>query len=438
MSGTRPHFRAWALAQWGTGLTALLPLANAQAETLQLAWTIAAKADPSQDALHAETGAARAELRAARALRLPAADVSAAYIHVGDPPSAAINLPIFGVALPISGDKDVAVGGASLSYPVYNGGQVRNAIAGARSGSVAARLIEQAGARDLKLAVAKAYFDVLRSEHALAVYGDGIASLTAHVRDVRNFAAQSLLPRTDVLAAELLLADLRQQQVQAETRTALAQANYNRRLGRALDAPVALDEPAPAVAMEPSALLEPLLSQGAGREEIAALAHKAQALRSRAKVAQAAALPTVLVGSGYVYIDTDTRPGQGSWFAGLTMKWRLFDGGKAAAEADRYQLDARAADGRAKDARTLIALDIRRAWLSVRDAHDRLAVAEIARVSADENLRVSRDRFRQGVGTSAAVLDAQRERSAASLRYYLALYDRAYADIDLQRSAGVL
>ncbi len=413
-------------------------MAGAHAETLEAAWTIAAAVDPGQDALHAEAGATRADLRAAQALRLPSADVSAAYVHVGDPPSTTIALPVFGVALPISGDGDIAVGGASLSYPVYNGGQIGNAIAGARSANAATELMEKAGGRDLKLAVARAYFDVLRSEHALAVYGDAIASLTAHVHDLRNFAAQGLLPRSDVLAAELLLADLQQQQVQAGTRTALAQASYNRRLGRPLDAAVALDEPAPAATQETGAALEPLLGQGAGREEIAALQKKAEALRSRAKIARGAALPAVLVGGGYVRVETDTRPGQGSWFAGVTLKWRLFDGGKAAAEADRYRMDARAADDRAADARTMIALDIRRAWLSVRDAQGRLVVAQAARVSADENLRVSRDRFRQGVGTSAAVLDAERERSAAVLRYFLAFYDGAYAAIDLQRSAGVL
>lgn len=208
------------------------------------------------------------------------------------------------MALPISGDRDIAIGGASLSYPFYTGGQIGSAIAGARSASAATELMEQAGGRDLKLAVARAYFDVLRSEHALAVYGDAIARLTAHVRDVRNFAAQGLLPRSDVLAAELLLADLQQQQVQAGTRTALAQASYNHRLGRPLDAAVALDEPAPAATLETGAALELLLSQGNEREEIAALQKKAEAFRSRAKVVGGGALPAVLVGGGYVRIET--------------------------------------------------------------------------------------------------------------------------------------
>ena len=379
MLGRLPSFRAWTLIRWCGALAALLPVTYARGETLEAAWAIAAEVDPGQDALHAETGAARADLRAAQALRLPTVDVSAAYVHVGDPPSTTIALPVFGVALPISGDRDFAVGGASLSYPLYSGGQIGNAIAGARSASTATELMEQAGGRDLKLAVARAYFDVLRSEHALAVYGDGVASLTAHVRDVRNFAVQGLLPRSDVLAAELLLADLQQQQMQAGSRTALAQASYNRRLGRALDASVVLDEPTPAATLETGAALEPLLHQGSGREEIAALQKKAEALRSRAKVAHGAALPAVLVGGGYVRIETDTRPGQGSWFAGITLKWRLFDGGKAAAEADRYRMDARAADDRAEDARTLIALDIRRAWLSVRDAQGRPVMADASR-----------------------------------------------------------
>jgi outer membrane protein len=430
--------RARALGLLVVGLSMPLPTMAARSETLEEAWVVAAKADSGQAATRAASGAARAELRAAEALRLPTVDLTAAYVHIGDPPATTIDLPVFGVALPISGDHGIAVGGASASYAIFTSGQVNNAVAGARIGSAATALLEKAGEQDLRLAVAKAYFDVLRCERALGVFVDAVRSLEAHVRDLHNFAAQGLLPRTDVLAAELLLADTQQQQVQASTRTELARASYNRRLGRPLDTLVALDEPAPESDRQSNAVLAPLLATGEGREEILALKDKAEALRYRAKAARAAALPVVLVGGGYVRIDTDSRPSQGSWFAAATVKWRVFDGGKAVAEADRYRMDARAADDRAAEARSLVALDIRRAWLSVRDAHDRMIVAQAAIASADENLRVNRDRFRQGVGTSTSVLDAERDRSSARLRFYMARYDGAFADIDLQRSAGQL
>lgn len=410
----------------------------ARSETLEEAWAVAAKTDSGQAAIRAESGAARADLRAAEALRLPVVDLAAAYVHIGDPPATTIDLPVFGVALPISGDHDISVGGASASYAIFTSGQVSNAVAGARIGSAATALLEKAGEQDLRLSVAKAFFDVLRCERALGVFADAVRSLEAHVRDLHNFAAQGLLPRTDVLAAELLLADTQQQQVQAGTRIELARASYNRRLGRPLDTLVALDEPATESDAQSHAALAPLIATGEEREEILALQDKAEALRYRAKAARAAALPVVLIGGGYVRIDTDSRPSQGSWFAAATVKWRIFDGGKAVAEADRYRMDARAADDRAAEARSLVALDIRRAWLSVRDAHDRLIVAQAAMASADENLRVNRDRFRQGVGTSTSVLDAERDRSSARLRFYMARYDGAYADIDLQRSAGLL
>jgi outer membrane protein len=429
---------AQALGLLVVSLSVGLPTMAARSETLEQAWIVAAQADPGQAAIRAESSAARAELRAAEALRLPVIDLNAAYVHLDDPPATTVDLPVFGLALPISGDHDIAVGGAAASYAIFTSGQVSNAVAGARVGSAATALLEQAGERDLRLAVAKAYFDVLRCERALGVFADAVQSLEAHVRDLHNFAAQGLVPRTDVLAAELLLADMRQQQVQAGNRTELARASYNRRLGRSLDTLVKLDEPSTESRSQPNAMLATLLATGEEREEILALQGKAEAMRYRAKAARAAALPVVLVGGGYVRIDTDSQPSQGSWFAAATVRWRIFDGGKAVADSDRYRMDARAADDRAAEARGLVALDIRRAWLSVRDAHDRLIVAQAAMASADENLSVNRDRFRQGVGTSTSVLDAERDRSSARLRFYMARYDGAYADIDLKRSAGLL
>ena len=57
-----------------------------------------------------------------------------------------------------------------------------------------------------------------------------------------------------------------------------------------------------------------------------------------------------------------------------------------------------------------------REWLAVEDASQRLDTARAARAQADENLRVARDRYRNGVGTHTEVLDAEALRAQAVAR----------------------
>ena len=67
-----------------------------------------------------------------------------------------------------------------------------------------------------------------------------------------------------------------------------------------------------------------------------------------------------------------------------------------------------------------------------------LLVNQKALESADENLRVSKNRFQQGAGTNTEVLDAQTLRTQAYSNYYRSLYNAVLADVQLLRAIGVL
>jgi outer membrane protein TolC len=56
--------------------------------------------------------------------------------------------------------------------------------------------------------------------------------------------------------------------------------------------------------------------------------------------------------------------------------------------------------------------------------------------AAEENLRVSEERYRAQVTTSTEVLDAQTQLTQARINYFGALYDHHLAKARLQRAVG--
>jgi outer membrane protein TolC len=87
---------------------------------------------------------------------------------------------------------------------------------------------------------------------------------------------------------------------------------------------------------------------------------------------------------------------------------------------------------------SLITLQVKKAWHDLDSAQQQVEVNQQALASADENLRVSQNRYQQGAGTNTEVLDAQTLRTQAYSNYYRSLYDSVLAEMQLLRAIGAL
>jgi outer membrane protein len=87
---------------------------------------------------------------------------------------------------------------------------------------------------------------------------------------------------------------------------------------------------------------------------------------------------------------------------------------------------------------SVIALQVKKAWHDLDSAQQQVVVNRSALESADENLRVSEDRYQDGVGTNTEVLDAQTLRTQIYSNYYRSIYASVLAEMQLRRAIGSL
>ena len=83
-----------------------------------------------------------------------------------------------------------------------------------------------------------------------------------------------------------------------------------------------------------------------------------------------------------------------------------------------------------------IRLELKNAILNLEQAEKNIPTAKKAVEQAEENLRVSQERYKAQVTTSTEVLDAQTLLSQARTNYYSALYDHNLAKAALLRAVG--
>ncbi len=432
--------RASRIAAWLIVAVAMLATRSAPAETLEQAWQMAIANNQTLAASAAEVEGARARVRAAQDARWPSVDTNASYTRLNASPQLDVVTPGFTFRSgPIFKDDQYVSGTVQLSVPLYAGGRIIAGIhaAGDVLSGMSAR--ERATLAGLKLAVAEAYVGVLRARSGLSVADAGVRSLSAHVSDVKRMFQRQMVAKSDVLAAQVALANAEEQQVNAANAVQIALADYNQLLGEPLGRSPQLEE---RLAIDPMLAAEPVgaLVQQAlvSRSELEELAAQAGALTSQARVVTAARLPQIALGGGYTHYDNQILDRQNVSTVGVGLTWNLFDGGAARNEADALESESRAADRRLADLRSQIELQVRQAWLAVGAARSRMATAREATAQAAENLRISRELYGVGLASNTQVLDAVTLEIQATNNHDNAVLDEALADVEVAYAVGAL
>jgi outer membrane protein TolC len=249
---------------------------------------------------------------------------------------------------------------------------------------------------------------------------------------------RELVPKNELLAVQVALADARQNELRAANAAEVALAAYNRWLGAPLDRPVELSDTL-AVPIEADAGLAALVEQARSRRtELAVLDAQAEAYGQLARTERARVLPQVALSGGYQYLDNQFLDDDTVGMAGIGVQWAMFDGGQSRKRAAALERNRRASEQQRADAAGQIELQVRQAYLGIAEARQRIALTEQAAEQAEENLRIARERYTAGLDTQTQLLQAETLRVQALRNRDDAKFDAGLAQLRLARAVGAL
>jgi outer membrane protein TolC len=376
--------------------------------------------------------------RAAQALRSPHVSIGSSYNVRTDEQSVVIPSPAplaSPTTFPFVQDEGATLGGL-VNVPLYTSGRIASAIDAAQCAEASAEEVVQSIHLDLKLAVAASFLAVLESKQMLHTAEKSLQSLKTHLANVEQLHGSDVAPLTDLLDARAAVANARQRHLSAGNELLLAEAEYNRRVGRPLTSPVSLQEPS---IENVSGDLQSLLDAARGkRSELARIDFEAEALRNKAESIEATNRPHVFLGGTYWFEENRYRTPEGIGTLGVTALWNIYDGRHNAYQGAAYLQEAAALKCRRSGLSQEIELEIHRAWLK-RAEHLQLIeeTAEAVRL-AEENANNVQQRYRVGMATNAEVLAAETTRIQSLERLHRARYGAILAELKLRRAAGIL
>ena len=121
----------------------------------------------------------------------------------------------------------------------------------------------------------------------------------------------------------------------------------------------------------------------------------------------------------------------------IGMQWKLLDG-TTRHKSDVIMQQAIVLKEQRDELMSMIGLQVRQAWLDTQETQKRIDVAKQAIEQANENLKVSIDRYQQGLATNTELLKAEDLRIIAHDNLNNSQHDLALATLRLRYALGIL
>lgn len=325
----------------------------------------------------------------------------------------------------------------SLQIPVFNGGKVR---AGRKMAGHAVEAVKQEQERkrqEVRMNVVQAYLDALLAQEGLIVADEAFKTAEAHVKMARDHMEAGTVVKSDVLSAEVRLAQIEEMKLEAENMVELSRAALFHAMGVPQDSSSVLDAKS-LMFRDDSFELENLIKNAkVGRAELKMLAAYGQVGDAAVDFAKAGRKPSFNLMVQYDMDGQDPLDKDGeSWFAGAVLSMNIYDGGRTLNATEQARSGRNETNMKRDELLQGIELQVRQAFLELSTAKKKIAVTSKAVEQAEEALRIVENRYSNGLTTIVEVLKSETELTEANLRQVSALHDYAVGFEKLKYATG--
>nr|WP_233543199.1 TolC family outer membrane protein [Sphingomonas edaphi] len=329
-------------------------------------------------------------------------------------------------------------GGVDVSYPLFQGGTVRNNIEAAKTRVEAGRAVLRAVEGDIFTEAVAAYMDVIRDRAIVELNENQVRVLGTNLEATRDRFEIGDVTRTDVAQSEARLSLGRSNLTTAQGRLATSEENYRRVIGKRPDQL----QPPPPLPPLPATADQAVQIALANNADLIAVTRQAEAANFDVRSARGSRLPTVSAVASGDYANTISGDTQGiprsgtATSVGVQGRIPLYQGGLPAARIRQAQaLEGETLERRVATERAVVA-SARSAYAVYQAATNAIASNQVA-VSANE-LALEGARAENSVGTRTIldVLNAEQELLNSQVALVTARRDQYVAGFQLLNAMG--
>jgi outer membrane protein TolC len=385
------------------------------------------------------------------AAKLPSLKFGGSYSRLSDVPPAQVSVPagVFGPN-PLSFTLSPTVLDnynlrLSLQQPLFTGFRLSSSAEIADLTSKATSEEFNRDKSELVFAIKNSYWNLFKAIEFKKVIDENVGQTQAHLNDVRNWMNQGMLTTNDELRVEVQLSNAQLQQIDANNNVQLAMITLNNVIGQPLETQIELASLPDSVGSPEQMLVSGNSSEFVKmaidrRSEIKAMKLRVDASEAGVTLARSGWYPQIYLNGNYYY----SRPNQrivptrdefkDTWDINLTASFDIWNWGTTILQTQQAQAQRSQAEDALGQLRDGITLEVTQNYLMMMQAKERIGVSRQAVYQAEENYRVTNEKFKLGVALNTDMLDAEVALLQAKTNFTQSLVDFQLAEARLEKS----
>ncbi|WP_094606067.1 Outer membrane protein TolC [Sporomusa silvacetica DSM 10669] len=323
-----------------------------------------------------------------------------------------------------------------MNLPLYSGGRTEAQIEQAKLGVRTADLNVEKSKQQLILDATSNYYSVLEAKNMRDVNEESVNNLKAHLNIVQAKYQEGIAAKSEVLRAEVEVANADQNLIKAQNQYELAVSDLLTTMN--MDAGTELQLKGElAYQADTRTLAEAISLAQQNRPEMAQAQVSIDSAQKGIEIAESNNRPTVSLSASTGWNDRLLPTNDTNWSVGASASWNVFDAGVTKSKVSQAESSVAKAKLQAEQTTDSIEQEVRQSYLNMKEAEKRLSTTQVTVNKANEDLYIAQETYRAGVSTNLDVFDAQLALTQAKTNHVQALYDYNVNKAKLDKAMGV-
>ncbi|MCQ4034700.1 TolC family protein [Kaistella montana] len=330
-------------------------------------------------------------------------------------------------------------GNISASMPIFAGGRIKYGIQSAEYLIEASKLSSENDKVAIAYNISQAYNNLFKASQAIKVLEENLTASQKRDESFQKLENNGIIARNDKLKANLQTSNIELQLLDAQNNYNIANINMDLLLGLPETTEIVIDENYISELSANESVSYYLNQAIANRKDLQAIDYQLKAANLGVKAAKAETLPTIALTGGYVAAEipkilTVTNAAN----IGIGIKYNIDNLWKKNSSLMNAQAQEKQLIATNELLNDQIKLEINKDFQNAEFAKKKIAVYEKAADQANENYRVTKNKFNNGLATITELLDADAAQISANVNVVNAKADAALAYRKLLQSSGIL
>jgi outer membrane protein TolC len=298
---------------------------------------------------------------------------------------------------------------------------------------------------EVAVAVSKAYYGLMVGQERIALLDNNLARLETLLRETKAMNEQGFVEKIDVNRIEVNLNNLRTEQQRNTRLIDLSKALLKFQMGLRQTDELSIGQNLKDLKLDEAALTTTEAFEPSTRIEYSLLETQRKLDLMNIRRNKLEYLPKLSLATNYS--GAAAQPSLGRMFQfgqrwvtfasiGLNLQVPIFDGLRKKYVGEQRRLALVKTENQMQDLRRSFELEANQAGINLQNALDNLKVQQRNLDLAAEVARVTKVKYKEGLGSNIEVVNAENEHKTAETNYYNALYEALMAKVDLDKAQG--